>query len=75
LLNLLRRGGEIVNPEPHPGAAPDPHDDKFIACAVSGRANFLVTGNKRHFPQTRYASAKVVNAVELLEFITLELGT
>ena len=60
--------------DPTPGgSSPDPGDDKFIACALAGKADFLVTGNKRHFPQTEFRNTRVVNAAELLEFITLEL--
>jgi hypothetical protein len=53
-----------------PGVSPDPGNDEFIAWA--GKADFLVTGNKKHFPQARLSDARVVNAGELLEFITLE---
>ena len=28
------------------GVAPDPDDDKLLACAVEGRADYLVTGDK-----------------------------
>jgi putative PIN family toxin of toxin-antitoxin system len=73
LLGLLRRLGHRVSPVPIARVSPDPDDDKFIACAVAGNAEFLVTGNKRHFPQTDRMTAKVVNAAELLEVITLEL--
>ena len=73
LLGLLRRVGHRVSPVPIPRVSPDPDDDKFIACAVAGKADFLVTGNKRHFPQTDRTTAKVVNAAELLEVITLDL--
>jgi len=51
LLDLLRHRGDILDPAPVPGTSPDPGDDKFIACALAGRVDFLVTGNKRHFPQ------------------------
>jgi uncharacterized protein len=73
LLDLLRRRGKLLDPVPIAGASPDPNDDKFIACALAEKPDFLVTANKRHFPQTRDIGAKVVNAAELLEFITLEL--
>jgi uncharacterized protein len=73
LLNSLRARGKLLDPVPIAGVSPDPADDKFIACALSENADFLVTGNKRHFPQTRRIGARVVNAAELLEFITLEL--
>lgn len=39
----------------------------------AGKVAFLVTGNKRHFPQSQMADTKVVSAAELLEFITLEI--
>ncbi len=73
LLDLLRRCGEAVEPAPIAPTSPDPDDDKFIACALAGNADFLVTGNKRHFPPIAPSGARVVNAAELLEFITLEL--
>jgi uncharacterized protein len=53
--------------------SPDPDDDTFIACALSAKVQFLVTGNKKHFPSDKLGEARVVNAAELLEFITLEL--
>jgi len=73
LLDMLRRRGNLLDQVPVTHASPDPDDDKFIACALAGEADFLVTGNKRHFPQTLPAGASIVNAAELLEVITLEL--
>jgi len=73
LLDLLRRRGNLCNPQSTARISPDPDDDKFIACALAGKADVLVTGNKRHFPETEPSGAKVVNAAELLEVITLGL--
>lgn len=70
---MLRRRGNLVDPIPITHISPDPDDDKFIACALAAKADLLVTGNKRHFPQTLSSAARVVNAAELLELITLEL--
>ena len=72
LLDLLRRRGNLCNPQSTARISPDPDDDKFIACALAGKADFPVTGNKRHFPEEP-SGAKVVNAAELLEVITLGL--
>ncbi|PYV41490.1 MAG: hypothetical protein DMG06_16930 [Acidobacteria bacterium] len=38
----------------------DPDDNMFLECAQEAGADFLVTGNKRHFP--RAWRSKVVNA-------------
>ncbi len=73
LMDLLGRCGKIVATSGIRHVSSDPEDDKFIACALTGRAQFLVTGNKKHFPSNRMSGVKVVNAGELLEFITLEL--
>jgi putative PIN family toxin of toxin-antitoxin system len=71
LLEMFRHRGTLLSPPPLARTSPDPADDKFIACALTGKADFLVTGNKRHFPQSPPLEARVVSAAELLEFITL----
>ncbi|HWE00056.1 MAG TPA: putative toxin-antitoxin system toxin component, PIN family [Bryobacteraceae bacterium] len=42
-------------------AAGDEDDNRFLECAFSSGANFLVTGNLRHYPET-FATARIVNA-------------
>jgi uncharacterized protein len=73
LLDLFRRRGSLLNPQSTARISSDPDDNKFIACDLAGKADFLVTDNKRHFPETRPSGAKVINAAELLELFTLEL--
>ena len=73
MLGLLGRCGHRLKPVSVSRVSTDPGDDKFIACALSAKADFLVTGNKRHFSQSKLADTKVVNAGELLEVIALEL--
>jgi predicted nucleic acid-binding protein len=29
----------------------DPGDTKFLLCAETAQADYIVTGNKRHFPE------------------------
>ena len=48
-------------------SSPDPDDTKFIACAVADGARYLVTGNRRHFPDAAYGTAEVVSACQLLD--------
>ena len=41
--------GELVFPTLRlPGIASDPDDEMVVECAVGGRADFLVTGDKKH---------------------------
>ena len=55
------------------GGSPDLDDDKFIACGLAARANYLVTGNKRDFREDQITPTKLVSAGELLNIITLDL--
>lgn len=75
VLGLFHRHGRLLDKFPTANLSPDPDDDKFIACALAGQVDFLVTGQKRHFPRIQGSGPKIVNAAELRELITLELGT
>ena len=75
LLKMLRSQGELFEPKRSPLASPDPRDSKFHDCAHTARADFIVTGNKRHFPDAPYGLTQVVNAGDLLDRITLEQGS
>jgi putative PIN family toxin of toxin-antitoxin system len=72
LLALLQVQGEVVHGQRAlPYAFPDPEDEKFLACAKAVAADFIVTGNKRDFPQEACGTVEIVNAAELLDLITL----
>lgn len=51
----------------------DPSDNRLLECAEAARAEFLITGNKSHFP-SRYASARVVNPREFWDSYLLHSG-
>lgn len=70
MLALFRTKGEMHLPRPLITTGPDPSDFIFMARAIAARADDLVTGNRRHFPDPFYGTAKVVNARELLSLIT-----
>jgi uncharacterized protein len=70
---MLHNGGELVVPQGSAPVLPDPSDAKFLHCAETAHAEYLVTGNKRHFPQEACGAVRIVNAGELLDRITLEI--
>jgi uncharacterized protein len=70
---MLHNGGELVVPQGPVPVLPDPSDAKFLHCAEAAQAEYLVTGNKRHFPQEACGAVRLVNAGELLDRITLEI--
>jgi uncharacterized protein len=72
ILGLVRTSSTLVKPTQKVTVSPDEPDNRFLECAESAKANYLVTGNKRHFPK-RWKMTAIVNAREFLELITIEL--
>jgi uncharacterized protein len=67
MLQLIKNRSHIVVPKQHLEAALDPDDNMFLECAHAARADYLVTGNLKHFPKF-WKNTKVVNA---RDFVTL----
>lgn len=71
-MDLIRRVGVLVKPTTSISTSADEADNRFLECAEEGNADYLVTGNKRHFPK-QWKATVVVNAREFLELITSQL--
>lgn len=56
----------LVHPADALTAASHEPDNRFLECVQAARADYLVTGNKRHFPK-QWGTAKIVNAREFLD--------
>ncbi len=61
LIGFLEAAGSPTLAPPLAITLPDPWDQMFIEVAVSSHADFLVTGNLRHFPETARAGVAVVS--------------
>lgn len=71
-LHLLRTAARMVRPHRRLEVARDPAENRFLECADASKADYLVTGNKRHFPK-QWRQTHVVHARELLERVIPEL--
>lgn len=71
-LERIRAVSRRVRPKRMLSVCSDSEDNRFLECAEAARADYLITGNKRHFP-TQWGKTKVVNAREFLEIIAPEL--
>lgn len=67
-LDLVRRTSVLVRPIHVVTVSADDADNRFLECAEASGADFLVTGNKRHFPKS-WQGTRVVNAREFIEAI------
>ncbi len=66
-LDLLRNRAHLIVPTRRIQATSDPHDNIFLECADAARADYLITGNPRHFPPF-WKQSKIITP---RQFITL----
>jgi len=67
LLHNLAGLAETVTPEQKLDLLPDPGDNKFLECAVEGKASYLVTGNTKHFPFTVYKQVRIIKPATFIK--------
>ena len=73
LLGLITGRARLVHPTTALDACTDSEDNIFLECTDAARADYLLTGNKRHFPPF-WKSTKIINARELVTIVAPHLG-
>jgi putative PIN family toxin of toxin-antitoxin system len=68
LLQLVRNHAQLVKSARVMQVANDPDDDKFLECADAARADYLITGNQRHFPKY-WKRTKVITSREFVSIV------
>src|SRR6266513_2740092 len=72
LLLALATRAHLVRPVRRLAIAADPDDNIFLECADSARADYLITGNQRHFPRF-WKQTKVITSREFLDLVAPHL--
>jgi putative PIN family toxin of toxin-antitoxin system len=72
LFDLLRKRSHLIDAVRTVQITYDPEDNMFIECADAARADYLVTGNVRHFPRF-WKNTKVVTSREFLSLVAPHL--
>jgi len=72
LLQLVKTHGHSVTPSRQLQVTRDPDDNKFLECADAARADYLVTGNVRHFPKF-WKKTKVITSREFISIVAPHL--
>jgi putative PIN family toxin of toxin-antitoxin system len=72
LLQLVRNRAHVVKPSHRLWVTHDPDDNIFLECADAARADYLVTGNLRHFPKF-WKKTKVISSREFLSIVAPHL--
>jgi len=72
LLQLIKNHTRVVSPSRLAQITSDPADNMFVECADTARADYLVTGNQRHFPKF-WKNTKIITSSEVLSIIAPHL--
>ena len=72
MLQLIANRARSVRPARIPLVTSDPDDNMFLECADAARADYLVTGNPRHFPKF-WKKTKVITSREFISIVTPHL--
>ncbi len=67
VLDYIEHGSWGVSSVPLSASLPDPDDEPFLEIAISGNADYLVTGNAVHFPSELCQGVKVVSPSDFLK--------
>jgi putative PIN family toxin of toxin-antitoxin system len=67
-LAQIRQNSTLIVPTATLAISPDERDNRFLECAESAGADYLVTGNRRHFP-TVWKATRIVSTRELVKYL------
>jgi predicted nucleic acid-binding protein len=72
MLNQIRRLAVVIESLPDVDCSQDPSDNFLLAIAQAGRAEYLVSGDKRHVLSLSFFGAtRIVTARQFLEVLGL----
>jgi len=68
LIDYIKKNGRVVSASPLNNRLPDPDDAPFLEVAIEGKAGYLITGNKVHYPAKFRRGIKVLSPTEFIDF-------
>jgi uncharacterized protein len=74
LLQLIKHRAHRVRPGSRLQITADPDDNIFLECADAARADYLITGNTRHFPRF-WMNTKIITSRDFLNLVSPHLLT
>ncbi len=74
ILLSMRRKSLLVSPSTKINVIKiDPEDNKFLECALETHADYLVTGNRRHFTMAHYGKTRIIGPGDFLYRVIEEM--
>ena len=75
LIDCIKKNGHVVPTSPLRKSLPDPDDAPFLEAAIGGDAEYLVTGNRVHYPRQFREGIKIVSPSEFINFYRKRKGS
>ncbi len=66
-LQVLHSLGAFFTPKPYNIILPDPDDRIYLDLAITANAEYIITGNKKHFPEKLCEGIKILSPREFLK--------
>jgi putative PIN family toxin of toxin-antitoxin system len=67
-LHELTTVSVTVHPRKILSLSPDEPDNRFLECALAAKANYLISGNTKHFPFVEFKGTQIVSPAEFAAF-------
>ena len=68
LIDYIKKKGQAVPTSPLSKNLPDHDDAPFLEVAIGGEVEYLVTGNKAHYPRKSREGIKIFSPTEFINF-------
>ena len=68
VLSVILKTSVLVKPTHRLSISRDESDNRFYECAEAGKADYLITGNTKHFP-VGYKDTKIVTPREFIDLV------
>ncbi len=72
-MRIIRKCATFVIPKRKLDVSRDPDDNKIVECALEPRADYIVTGNTRHFP-SQFQDIRIVLPRQFLTLVAAQPG-
>ena len=68
-LSQIKKHRDWIKPKISVDVATDPEDNKFLECALEAKADFVITGNIKHFSSKKFHNIRIVKPSQFLEIV------
>ena len=73
VMAVIRKTSLVVHPHRVLSISRDETDNRFYECADAGKADYLITGNVKHFP-VHHKQTKIITPGEFIALVTPHLA-